>query len=67
MFHINFAILSEAVTPPTFDWSSAFSGIDAAYIMSAVFGAAPTVMPIVLGCLAARKGLRFVLGLLRRA
>lgn len=60
-------ILSSTVTPPTFDWSSAFAGIDASYIMSAIFGCAPTIMPIVLGCLAARKGLRFALGMLRKA
>ena len=30
-------ILSSTVTPPTFDWSSAFAGIDASYIMSEIF------------------------------
>lgn len=61
-------ILSETtLTPPSFDWSGAFAGIDAQYIMSAIFGCAPTILPIALACLAARKGLRFALGMLRRA
>lgn len=61
------AVLSSGVTAPTFDWSTAFGGIDATYIMSAIFGCAPTILPIAIGCLAARKGLRFALGMLRRA
>lgn len=57
------AVMSETVT----GIATLFDGIDAADIFAQIFAAAPKLMPVVIGCLAFRKGISWGIRMLRRA
>ena len=59
-------ILSETPVTPT-DVGTMFSGIDFSDVMGQILSSAPILVPVVVACMAFRKGLSFAFRLLRRA
>ena len=59
-------ILSETPVTPT-DVGSMFSGIDFSDVMGQILSSAPILVPVVVACMAFRKGLSFAFRLLKRA
>jgi hypothetical protein len=57
-------ILSESTTITA---GTLFQGITAQQIFEQIFSAAPVLMPVVIGCLAFRKGIGWGMRMLRRA
>lgn len=59
-------ILSETPASSTY-LQNALSGVDFSQVLTEIVSVAPTILPIVVTCMAFRKGLSWVLRLFRRA
>lgn len=66
LFSATTAILSETPVTPT-DVGSMFQGVDFSDVMGQILSSAPVLVPIVIACIAFRKGLSFAFRLIRRA
>lgn len=54
-------------TVPTVDWSTIITNSNVGGVLNGVVSSLPTLLPIAVGFIAIRKGISFVLGMLRRA
>lgn len=54
-------------TVPTVDWSTIITNSNVGGVLNGVVTSLPTLLPIAVGFIAIRKGISFVLGMLRRA